>query len=417
MKQRRKIKNYLLRFLDQLPFDLLGRFMRFRFRIKSPSGKRKKIIFKVAETADELNQALKLLQSTYVKSGLTSDVDSKMRILKYNLLPTTTVFIAKYKGKVIGTVSHVLDSEFGLPLDNFIDISTLRKTGKRKCEISGLAVKRKWRSQRKGVFFPMIFAALKHSFEVSGIDEYYMITNYSGNLFYKHLLFTEQLECDNKNYSGANNAEAYAQRIDIDKVLVEIREKYKSKNLFRNMYMLWVVFPWRKNCQFRNLATPLAVSPALEKEQLVFVKENIKQFSSVLTDKESAHLNNMYHLNTCDSQIQKRKSLKLSERKTNRYLVNFNVHFIEGDHLLKVKVHDISISGFTILVDSNNQIPQRLVGRFTIDGYSDLLVKGKLIWKTENKAAFQISLIDFQRWNCILKDIENQYSAQDTFVA
>jgi hypothetical protein len=400
MKLHRKIKKSILLFLDELPFDVLGRYMRSRVRVKPPIGRRKRIIFKIAETEDELTQAFALLQNTYLESGLVTNEDTKLRIQKYNLLPTTTVFIAVYKNKVVGTVSHILDSEFGLPLDSFVNISVPRQTGKRQCEISGLAVHKKWRSQRKGVFFPLVMAALHHSYDSMGIVQYYLISNLKGSLYYKHLFFGKPIKSDTNSYSAVENAEAYALLLDVNVFLEKAKVKYKSKKLYHNMYMLWTVFPWRRNMSVSQASSNAIITPLRKKGLQSFLKKNINKFKNVLTERERTHINNLFNI--------KKPKNNLINRKENRHLVNFYINFIKNGHLQKVKVNDISLSGFSLQVDSSRQVSKRVVGRFILDDGMDLYVKGKLIWHQNNRATFKITSINTDKWAQVIHNIESE---------
>ena len=149
--------------LSFLPRFFVQKIISSRLEINTDLGQYENITFKVADTIEEIEGALSLIQKTYLQTGLTTDSDNLQRVLKYNLLPTTLVVVAKHYEEVIATMSVVTDSVLGLPIDEISDISSLRKTQKVIAEFSGLVIARGWRRENKRIFSPLtLYLSLIH---------------------------------------------------------------------------------------------------------------------------------------------------------------------------------------------------------------------------------------------------------------
>lgn len=102
----------------------------------------KKVVYRIARTKDEIEQAFRLVYKEYAKRRyIPKDYKSKLRLSIYNALPKTTIFIAKMGKKVVATVTLICDSPLGLPIDKIYkkELDCLRKKGRRISECSQLA--------------------------------------------------------------------------------------------------------------------------------------------------------------------------------------------------------------------------------------------------------------------------------------
>ena len=99
----------------------------------------------LARTPDDLAAAFRLLHDSYVRAGLDTPNERRLRITPYHLLPSTEVFVAKLQGEVIATITMVADTQqAGLPLDAMYrdDVNQLRDSGRRLAEIGCMADRR-----------------------------------------------------------------------------------------------------------------------------------------------------------------------------------------------------------------------------------------------------------------------------------
>ncbi len=100
--------------------------------------------FKVASTPEERRDAFRLVYDSYLRAGLARENEHRVRVTPYHLLPTTHVFVARYQGEVISTLSLVGDNELGLPMESIYraEIGRRRALGLSVCEVSCLADRR-----------------------------------------------------------------------------------------------------------------------------------------------------------------------------------------------------------------------------------------------------------------------------------
>ena len=167
---RKKLTIAIWKSIKFLPKGIRGVLSRslFQVNLKSEKDNKDKIIFKIASDTDEIISALRLIQENYQRLKMT-DSDDLIRASKFNLLPTTAVFVAKCGEEVVGTISVIVDSSLGLPIDDFSDISSYREDG-RVVEIGSFCIKESWRSRNSGISVPLALFSLKYCFEKVDTD-------------------------------------------------------------------------------------------------------------------------------------------------------------------------------------------------------------------------------------------------------
>ncbi|MBC7975729.1 MAG: hypothetical protein H7138_12190, partial [Myxococcales bacterium] len=96
--------------------------------------------FRIADTADDLVQAYRILHDVYVEAGMIAVEPLEMRLRPQDLLPTTWTIIARHRGCIVGEVTLVGDSALGLPMEatHAAEIGALRQRGVAMVECSGL---------------------------------------------------------------------------------------------------------------------------------------------------------------------------------------------------------------------------------------------------------------------------------------
>ncbi len=98
-------------------------------------------VYKTARSRNEWEAAFRIVYDAYVESGLITANDYGMRVTPYHLIPTTQVFVACRNESVVGTLSLVEDSRWGVPLDSVFprQVQKLRDEGYRFGEVTCLA--------------------------------------------------------------------------------------------------------------------------------------------------------------------------------------------------------------------------------------------------------------------------------------
>ncbi len=98
----------------------------------------------IASSVDDLRASYALTYKQYRSYGYIDENPFQTRVMFWNALPEAYTVVAKKNGRVIGTLTCVMDSENGLPMDDVAQdqLNELRRNKRRLCEVSGLAIDR-----------------------------------------------------------------------------------------------------------------------------------------------------------------------------------------------------------------------------------------------------------------------------------
>lgn len=107
--------------------------------------------FKIASSREEFEQAFKLLHDCYVNLGIMDPHPSGLRCNVYSALPHASVVIALHNDIVIGTVTLIQDSSFGIPSDNdfIVENNRLREKHGKLAEASAMAIHKDYRKSKR----------------------------------------------------------------------------------------------------------------------------------------------------------------------------------------------------------------------------------------------------------------------------
>ncbi len=189
--------------------------------------------FMVATTKDEIEQGFQLLYDSYVNEGLMDANKTHLRITKYHLLPTSTMIIAKKGKEVVATVTHILDSSFGLPVEANVDLKLFKTGKKRVAEISALAIKREFR-RNHSLLFGMTRFLYFFAVENLGATHWVICINKKVSDYYKAIFFfhpiVEDFKYDfvNAKHSSVLYCDLHAQQ---NLFFSHYNQLEKSKNL------------------------------------------------------------------------------------------------------------------------------------------------------------------------------------------
>lgn len=189
-------------------FPRTARFSSHRHQLRLEFNPPSELTCKVARTKEELEAALVLLHDEYVRAGYMVPDPSGMRVTPYHALPSTTVLIAKWGEEVVGTVSIVRDSAFGLPLEKLFQIQKLRHKGRRLAEVSGLTIRHDRRQNRGQILFPLIKFIVQYCQSYFGVDVIVIAVHPRHLEFYESLLGFQQFPEGIKRYQFVNGAPA-----------------------------------------------------------------------------------------------------------------------------------------------------------------------------------------------------------------
>lgn len=231
-----------------------------------PSG----MTIKVADSREELAAAFHILHESYVESGFMMPHDSRMRLNIYQALPTTTTLVAKAGDEVVATMSAVADSAFGMPMDKIYDVTEFRRKNRRLVEISGLAVRKDYRTDHGLILFAMVKYMYHYTEKFMHADRAVISVNPKHENFYHHILLFDKLETTVvESYDFANNAPAVCLTTDLTNYRERFYQEYghadKSKNLFE-----YICVDNTKGLVFPEREPFLAYDPVMSPELLDF---------------------------------------------------------------------------------------------------------------------------------------------------
>jgi len=232
---RRVVHHMTRKAISWLPKN--QRFRVFRsFADCNPSPSRR-LVLKIAETRDELEECFSLLHDAYVESGFMQPDPSGMRVTIYHALPTTTTLCAKYDGQVVGTISLVRESALGVPLQKIFDLSSVREKEGQIAEVSALAVHRDFRKTGGSILFPLMKFMYEYCTTFFDTRHLVIAVNPSHIEMYESLLFFQRLSANVvESYDFVNGAPAVGATLDLKEAPEIFRKNYASKPMRRNLH-------------------------------------------------------------------------------------------------------------------------------------------------------------------------------------
>src|SRR5581483_1564827 len=150
----------------------------------------REVCVQVASRRSEWEQAFALVAARYQARGYTPRGGAALHVTPYHALPDTTTFVAVEAGRVIATLSLVLDNvRLGLPLESIYpeEIGQLRAAGRRLAEVINLAAD----GVGPGDFFPVMMALIRlmtWSFLARGADGMVISVNPRHAAFYRKVI-------------------------------------------------------------------------------------------------------------------------------------------------------------------------------------------------------------------------------------
>lgn len=278
-KKVRPVSRSFWTFLRYMPSFIRAPFLRSKFELEYDLPE--EIVLKQAETESEIKQALTLVHDSYVELGYMDENKHRMRFSKFLVLPTTVILIAKWKDEVIGTISIVSDSAFGLPSDPVWAEHKFREKGELIAEISALCIKKNFVFRRGKLLMALCKIMYMYCNQILKIDKIVASTTSEVESFYTDILLFEPLK-ENRgdaHHMVKGNPSFYGS-LPIGKRLYELHKavygkvKDPRKNIFHYFHVAepkWVQLPaTRSSLQSYTKDKNKAINGLIQKnEQLV----------------------------------------------------------------------------------------------------------------------------------------------------
>ena len=199
------------------------------------------MVYRVARTRDELEEAFSLVYKEYDRRGyIPRFYTYKLRMTLFNALPSTTTFVAMQNNAVAATVTLVSDSSMGILMDRLFqdEVDKLRQKGRRVAEVSQLAVDSRlfppgWFSMFNFNKLMFIFKLFKLVLDYARFNEKLNDLCIAFNPRHKALYsFLEFERISRLKYYGSFHSPAIAVRLNLD----NIEEKGKNRKGIYNIF-------------------------------------------------------------------------------------------------------------------------------------------------------------------------------------
>lgn len=379
MKLKLKLWSWLLKMPSFIKTPLLRQIVSF------PSEIDDSIRFKVAETKEELEQAFKLLHDAYVSENLMQPHPSGMRVTKYHALPSTTTLIALENNVVIGTVSLIRHSVFGMPLSTIFDLKNVPPNA-RLAEVSSLAIRKENLHRRGRVLFPLMKFLVHYSTEYFGVTHFAIAVNPKWIDFYKSILCFRPLSKRMiENYSFVNGAPALGAILNLTTFKMEYFKVYGHRKLKKNLYAFFSTLP-NKNMEFPMRKKSVILDPIMTPEIFKHFFIDKTDVVSTMNDIERYILREMYSDSEFLKLIPASDVLPIhKKRSTKRFDTNLEGRLVlpEG-RSIPVTIRTASqggLGGFVSMTDVGLNTPQKIL--INIEELKSCELKGHFIRMNE----------------------------------
>ncbi len=271
------------------------RFAIFRSFVECEQAPDKRLVLKIAETQEELEQCFSLLHDAYVGAGFMKPAESGLRATIYHALPTTTTLCAKFDGKVVGTLSLIRESVFGFPLQAIFDLKEIRARGGKVAEVSALAVHADFRKTGGAILFPLMKFMYEYCTTFFDTRHLVIAVHPTRIEMYESLLFFERLT-ENKvdNYDFANGAPAIGATLDLIEAPTLFRLAYGGRRARKDLHRYFTQTPL-PHIQFPTRRYFVTNDPVMSPELLDHFFNQRTQAFALLDDRKRHLLRAIYH--------------------------------------------------------------------------------------------------------------------------
>lgn len=350
---------------------------------------------RLARSQSDLEAALKLLHDSYVNAGFMDPHSSGMRVTKYHSLPATSTIVALWDDEVVGTLSLVRRSAFGMPLENIFDISHLTEDGSRIFETSSLAVHPKYSGQNGKILFPLIKFLFEYGANYFGSSYMAIAVNPSWIEFYEAVFQFQRLSAKVvDNYSFVKGAPAVGAYLNLNELGETLKKVYKNapseKNLYEYLFHLKLSnleFPDRK---FTRISDPVLTPELIDH----FFNQRTQTFAT-MSEREIFTLHQLYQDENFRQVLPAppKSSNLFRLREGMRIEVNLSGRLLVPGHPpIPIVVTDLSKKGLGIVSERNLREGELYTLQISVDGADHVLPRTQVRWYSSNQ----------QRWGLLV---------------
>ncbi len=169
------------------------------------------------QSIEDIEACYRMTYKSYLARGYCSPNEKEMHYSHYCLLPTSRTFVLKEKGDIAGTISLIVDTPAGLPIDSIFadELAPMRQEGRRLAEVSLLTVLDEKSGKR--VFsltnfdkqlklFCLFKTMYEYARHIAGVTDLVICMHPKHETLYRYLQFESIGQI--KSYNGANGKPA-----------------------------------------------------------------------------------------------------------------------------------------------------------------------------------------------------------------
>lgn len=402
MKNRRKLSRVLL---GLMPERLRFALMRQNVSI-NPQWPSESLEIKIADCEEELASAYRLLHNSYVHSGFMNPDPTGMRVLPQHLLPQTTTIVAKWEGKVIGTLSLIRDNPFGLPLEKIFDISSRRFGARRLAEVSSLAVDPAYRGQINTALFPLFRYVYQYARDCFGIDEFVIAVNPSMVDLYLGFMCFEKLSASTRSYDFVKGAPAVGMYLDFDAAIEKWKKTFGHRPADKNFLKYWSEKPTDPRNRMPERQYHSASDPIVTPQLLVEFFLGKAQLAGRLSFKEVQSIMEAYPFPEFQKALQPlysamtRKSVRLETRMQAQF----------GQERIPSEVMNVSLEGLLLRTKTPTVVlGDELQVNVWLNETTSTELRVRVRWRPENNL-FGLQIVTPSiAWLRMIETLESEY--------
>jgi hypothetical protein len=229
--------------------------------------------YDIALSRQALEESFRLVYQAYEEVGLQAPNDAKIRFTPHHPLPTTKVFVADYcpdlvcflgnadpkipAGQVVGTVTLVLDSGLGLPMEEVCrdEVMALRRDGARLAEVIALSVHPTF---RQNSIIVRLYKVMVEYAMFAGVTHLGCAVMKHHHPFYRDMLLFEPIG-ELKSYAKGNGLEVQGHMLPLQKMPARYKEVYGGGDFETDLHAFFtrptrtfkslLVTPWSSTTQ------------------------------------------------------------------------------------------------------------------------------------------------------------------------
>jgi hypothetical protein len=229
------LKKSILRALKRIVFALpeAAKFPFIRYLIRYSPQVSPEIVVKVADTTEEVEAAFQVVNRAYQETGFHRD---PFELNKYQILPMSTILIAKCRGEVVGTLTLVKRSPLGLPLERAFQIEGMLSDQEEIAEITCLAIDRRYRREfGTDALFPLMKYMYHYCVDYFSVRKIFVACLPRESDFYRAILLFQPIKGQSRveDYLGAP---ALALYLDLQEAFEKFRTVYNHAPASRNLF-------------------------------------------------------------------------------------------------------------------------------------------------------------------------------------